>query len=645
MSNHFPQQKIHLKYRSDIDGLRAIAVLTVVLFHAFPEWISGGFIGVDIFFVISGYLISSMLFENIDNGTFSFYDFYSRRIRRIFPALLIVLPSLYLFGWFTLFEDEFIQLGKHMVGGASFLSNFFLWNESGYFDNIADTKPLLHLWSLGIEEQFYIVWPIFLCFTWKNRNNFLTIILLIALMSFIINITMVYTNPVGAFYSPLSRLWELLIGAILAYIVLYKKDLAVRWNKFSNAISVIGLSIFIVTVAFLTKNNLFPGWWALFPTLGGAFLIFAGPNAWVNRNILSNKVLVWFGLISFPLYLWHWPLLSFAHIIKGDASAELRFFLVVTSIVLAWLTYRFIEYPIRKGAHNFLKVSLLVLLMIFVGYVGWIANKRDDMEFSYKKMIGINPEQLRDLSKWEVKGMYPTGTCNPGFIYPEAHICAQTKNNELPNMVVFGDSHAFSAFWGISKSFGSAGHNVKLVGKGSGCLPLINQMNVECRELINKQIDWINEQKNIETVFISFRNQIQNSATSVEVSNFKKMMFETFQEFQKNHKKIVYLLSVPEARVNPRLCVGDPPFGRAINKEKCNFPEERELEMQTVYRNVVFEVLRSYPNIIVFDPATVFCQDGQCSINSGEKIMWKDDNHITESASYLQGQKIFLLLK
>ena len=209
MSNHFPQQKIHLKYRSDIDGLRAIAVLTVVLFHAFPEWISGGFIGVDIFFVISGYLISSMLFENIDNGTFSFYDFYSRRIRRIFPALLIVLPSLYLFGWFTLFEDEFIQLGKHMVGGASFLSNFFLWNESGYFDNIADTKPLLHLWSLGIEEQFYIVWPIFLCFTWKNRNNFLTIILLIALMSFIINITMVYTNPVGAFYSPLSRLWEL----------------------------------------------------------------------------------------------------------------------------------------------------------------------------------------------------------------------------------------------------------------------------------------------------------------------------------------------------------------------------------------------------------------------------------------------------
>ena len=645
MSKNPSSPQLHPKYRPDIDGLRAIAVLSVVAFHAFPEWISGGFIGVDIFFVISGYLISTILFENLDKDIFSFGDFYSRRIRRIFPALLLVLTSCYLVGWFALLADEFMQLGKHMAGGASFLSNFFLWNESGYFDNIADTKPLLHLWSLGIEEQFYIVWPVLLWLTWKRRVNFLTTIALVALTSFAINIATVYTNPVAAFYSPLSRFWELLMGASLAYIVIYKKDLASRWNKSSHAISIVGLGLFIIGVLLLTKTSSFPGWWALLPTLGGALLIFAGPQAWINKKILSNRVLVWFGLISFPLYLWHWPILSFAHIIESEVSIQLRFILVVASVGLAWLTYRFVESPIRKGGRNRLKVATLVLLMILVGYAGLNVHQRGGLEFRYRRLIVIKPEQVRDLTKWEDKGMYPTGTCNPGFIYPEAHICAQTKNSELPDMVVFGDSHAFSTYWGISKTFGSVGHNVKLVGKGSGCLPLINQPDTECRDLINNQIDWINGQKSIETVFISFRNPLANSASSFEVSNFEKMMRDTFQEFQKNHKKIVFLLSVPEARVNPRLCVGDLPFGRELNKEKCKFPEQRELETQKIYRNVVFEVLKSYPNIVVFDPATVLCQDGECSINSGETIMWTDDNHITESASYIQGEKIFLLLK
>jgi hypothetical protein len=282
--------------------------------------------------------------------------------------------------------------------------------------------------------------------------------------------------------------------------------------------------------------------------------------------------------------------------------------------------------------------------MTFVGYSGWSLNKREGLEFRYRKMIAIKPEQLRDLAKWEEKGMYPTGDCDPGFIYPEAHICAQTKNNELPDMAVFGDSHAFSAYWGISKSFGEAGHNVKLIGKGSGCLPLINQPKIECRDLTDKQIDWINSQKNIQTIFISFRNPIANSTSSIEVSNFEKMMGDTLQVFQKNHKNIIFLLSVPEARINPRLCVGDLPFSRAINKDKCDFPVQGELENQKVYRNAAFKVLKNYPSVMVFDPATVICQDGQCSINSSEGVMWMDDNHITESASYMQGQKLFSII-
>jgi peptidoglycan/LPS O-acetylase OafA/YrhL len=180
-------QLLHPKYRPDIDGLRAIAVLSVIAFHAFPNWAVGGFTGVDIFFVISGYLISTIIFDNLDKGTFSFGDFYGRRIKRIFPALLTVLITCYLFGWLTLLADEFKQLGKHLVAGAGFVSNLVLWSEAGYFDNSAETKPLLHLWSLGIEEQFYLIWPILLWLGYKRKFNLLTLTLILAAASLYFN--------------------------------------------------------------------------------------------------------------------------------------------------------------------------------------------------------------------------------------------------------------------------------------------------------------------------------------------------------------------------------------------------------------------------------------------------------------------------
>lgn len=171
----------HPKYRADIDGLRAIAILSVVGFHAFPQWIKGGFIGVDIFFVISGFLISSIIFGNLEKNTFSFTEFYIRRIQRIFPALILVLVTSYVFGWYLLLPDEFMQLGKHIAGGAGFISNLVLWSEADYFDTASNAKPLLHLWSLGVEEQFYIFWPVLLGVVWRYRLNFLSITIFIAL--------------------------------------------------------------------------------------------------------------------------------------------------------------------------------------------------------------------------------------------------------------------------------------------------------------------------------------------------------------------------------------------------------------------------------------------------------------------------------
>ncbi len=202
-------------YRADIDGLRAVAVLAVVAFHVFPLRVRGGFIGVDIFFVISGYLISALLFTGFERKNFSFTDFYSRRIRRVFPALLLILFASYVFGWFALTADEYKPLGKHIAGGAAFVSNFVFLRESGYFDNLEDKKPLLHLWSLGVEEQFYLIWPLLLWTGWKLRLNFLAMTAAVGLISFGLNIFYVSSNTALAFYAPQTRFWELMIGAAL----------------------------------------------------------------------------------------------------------------------------------------------------------------------------------------------------------------------------------------------------------------------------------------------------------------------------------------------------------------------------------------------------------------------------------------------
>ncbi|MES2481134.1 MAG: acyltransferase, partial [Pseudomonadota bacterium] len=310
-----------------------MAVLSVVVFHAFPGAIWGGFIGVDVFFVISGFLISTIIFENLAQGTFSFTTFYARRIKRIFPALLLVLAASLAFGWFALFSQEYQQLGRHIAAGAGFVANLVLRGEAGYFDNSAETKPMLHLWSLGVEEQFYIVWPLVVWLAWRLRLRLGLITLVMAALSFALCVKGVRSDAVAAFYSPLTRFWELLFGTLLAWLMLEGKKAespgaGTPWQRLagflagdrraghtlSDALSFGGLLLLVVGFWGIRKSFSFPGAWALLPVLGATLIIAAGPQAWVNRTLLSHRLAVWFGLISFPLYLWHWPLLSFARV-------------------------------------------------------------------------------------------------------------------------------------------------------------------------------------------------------------------------------------------------------------------------------------------------------------------------------------------
>ena len=505
MSLPVPAEQTHLahpKYRADIDGLRAIAVLSVVGFHAFPFWVQGGFIGVDIFFVISGFLISSIIFKNLHRDSFSFIEFYSRRIKRIFPALLVVLIASFALGWFVLFADEYKQLGWHIAGGAGFIENFLLWRESGYFDNAAETKPLLHLWTLAIEEQFYIVWPLVLWFAWKTRLNLLIIAIAVAMISFALNIGKVHSDAVAAFYSPQTRFWELMAGSILAYIKLYKQNIfdawpsAVVYKKITdsnpatlhNIQSIFGAALIGAGILVIKKYFSFPGWWAVLPTFGAVLIISAGPHAWINRVILSRKILVWFGLISYPLYLWHWPLLSFARIVEiGIPSGGIRIAVVAISIVLSWLTYRLIEKPIRFGKFRNAKTIVLILLMAIVGLVGYTSYSLGGLPFRFKGQIefleyfdnslpehkfsdkmGLMETQRKECDFYDIP-KYRIGQPTKIPLAKISESCYTRDTMKTKSVFIWGDSHAQQLYFGLRQNLPKEWQILQVAS--SGCSP------------------------------------------------------------------------------------------------------------------------------------------------------------------------------
>lgn len=450
MPNHTPQ--LHPKYRPDIDGLRGIAILSVVIYHAFPQLLNGGFIGVDIFFVISGYLITSIITSNLKQSSFGFIDFYSRRIARIFPSLIVVFVFTYVCGWLGFSAAEFSQLGKHIASGAGFVSNLVLWQEVSYFDNSAETKALLHLWSLAVEEQFYLFSPLIFWVCKKRNFSFSKIILVALFLSFFANIYYASNNLSTDFYSPLSRIWEILFGSILSQIGI--QNSSKKLLKFSEPISWMGTVLIVAGLILINTNREFPGWWALIPVIGAAFLIYS-EKSWINRKILSNQMLVWVGLISYPLYLWHWPVLTFwrmSHI--QEPTALTYIFLVIVSIILAWATYKFVEKPLK---HTPLKprAMLLLLVMGLIGFAGF--NVFDREGYPYRAVA-------KDKFNYHLDSAYCSTNCQD---------LPLQKNNTKPIIYLWGDSHAGHLYAGLKAQSDSLGFHLYDASL-SACPPLLS---------------------------------------------------------------------------------------------------------------------------------------------------------------------------
>lgn len=471
-------------YRRDIDGLRAIAVLSVVAFHAFPGLLPGGFVGVDVFFVISGYLISGVISKQLAAGRFTFRDFYARRIRRILPALLVVLAACYAFGWIALLPGEYQQLSKHIAAGMGFVSNFALWNEAGYFDASASAKPLLHLWSLGIEEQFYLVWPLCLWGFAKLRRSAMTLVIVVGVVSFAINLATIHMAPVAAFYSPLSRFWELQAGCLLAVLTQNREPNRNPMPRVvADLVSIAGAVALALSIALFNIKIAFPGWWALLPTGGTFLLIASGPESWFSRNVLSRTALVWIGLISYPLYLWHWPILSFASIVEiGTPPVGIRIAAVFASGALAFATYRLIEKPIRFGAPRPYKIPALVALSVLVGIIGYVTYARSGLPARF-------PPEVREVANfhYEFKADARSTDCWLSAEQPYngfAPFCTDTSaSRDLA--ILWGDSHAARLYPGLKQVFGDTMALSQFTR--DACPPILGVATAVCQ----KSNDWV----------------------------------------------------------------------------------------------------------------------------------------------------------
>ena len=670
------RKKHSMTYRSEIDGLRALAVLAVVFFHLFPSSLPGGFIGVDVFFVISGYLITTIIFTELDKDTFTFTSFFSRRIRRIFPALILVMAVSLGFGWFALLSDEYEQLGKHVASGSAFLLNFVLVNESGYFDNIANTKPMLHLWSLAVEEQFYIIWPLALYLAWRRSFNLLRITIAVATISFYMNLKFSASNPTGAFFWPIGRFWELLSGSILSWLMIYKRDFLKiirdladnilvktifngkvnsNGSLVTNLISGLGFLFIFVGIFIINEGHVFPGILGLAPVLGALLIIISGSKALLNRVLLMNPLAVWFGLISYPLYLWHWPLITFYKItVNEELSIIVALGILFITITASYLTYKYVESPIRRNKYKL--TSLILFFMVLTGATGLAIYKSDGVK-SRSTVANNSFVSNLDWPYWinmDCAKKYNLSPC-------------QASNSE-PRIMILGDSHANHLYPGLKAAL------PKSTGLYSGgtCPPLQgisitahkNPTHI-CKDnrYLGKNIDLIEKSGNFATILISAQwtpllvakasNEIsdENWHGLILTSNYEDesnlsaidIVYEglkrTITTLSDRDLDIIFVRDVPNLPTDIRNICVERFYSRKTN-DNCSlklseFNKQRQNESRLIHK-----LNKDFNSIKVYDPFTAICKGDECFLVHDHKPLFRDSHHLSVYGSKLIGKDI-----
>ncbi len=646
-----PQQ--NLKYRPDIDGLRAVAVLPVVFYHAGIELFSGGFVGVDVFFVISGYLITSIIAGEIDAGGFRFRNFYERRARRLFPALFTVLGFTCIATPFLLMPEELEDFGQSVATTALFTSNFLFFSEAGYFAGPAEAKPLLHTWSLAIEEQYYLLFPglLILIREYASRRYVGWIMALFA-ASLAISIWSVAYAPDAAFYLLPSRTWELLLGSLLA---LTSFRIEHRWGRELGSLA--GIALIAIAIFGFSSETAFPGAAALLPCVGTALIIACGAcgpqsELTVVTRLLSLRAVVFCGLISYSLYLWHWPILVLAkHYLLRPLDATETALLIAAAIGVSILSWRFVEKPFRGrdglfDGRGMLRFSLALMIgAIAVGLVydeteglperlpaevARIADVANDKPSERRRCEGIAPEEI----SYE-------------------RVCRVNELDTPPSFAVWGDSHAMAVMPTIGEVAAAAGRN-GLNFTSNGCAPILNvsrpvrDLRGECPAFNGKVLSILREHPELETIVIVARWARHGEGTpygeesrsalflatadalaeTVEENRiiYRRELFNTLEQLMPLNRNIVIVGPIPEMGVDVPIVLA-----KATWREQ---PKDLSVSIDAylarqAFVNDTFEQAADRFNIHYHDPSPYFCQDNRCADVTQDGLpLYFDNNHV-----------------
>jgi peptidoglycan/LPS O-acetylase OafA/YrhL len=636
-----------VKYRREIDGLRALAVVPVILFHAGFETFSGGFVGVDVFFVISGYLITTIILTELEQDNFSIVNFYERRARRILPALFLVILVCIPFAWFWLLPNAMKDFSQSLVAVSVFASNILFWRESGYFDGAAELKPLLHTWSLAVEEQYYLIFPLFLMLTWRLGKRWILVLLVaVFVASFATAQWASIAKPATAFYLLPTRGWELLIGAFAAFY-LSKPNRTEFGRSLGEVVGWLGLALILYAVFAYSKTTPFPGVYALAPTVGTVLIILFATQQTTIGQFVGNKAFVGVGLISYSAYLWHQPLFAFArNFTFNQMHLLLSLFLIALTFVLSALTMKYVETPFRKvnvvsKKSVFLFSILGTAFFIVVGSIGILKDG-----FPGKFLVLSSA-----IDDWNHPGSLKKTNINGYYKF---------DSNKPINVLFFGDSHA-EQFAPLAKDIGSKGLNAAFLS-GGGCPPipnLISDARLHCADLFDRLNQILSIEKNIKEIIVAgcfncyFLNNSELSQNNIDVNSFyflddsKKLYFNKGQgksEALQSFKSFLQQLSV-KAKV---IVIGDNPNNSLFNPStilahrlrgdsmffKSSFPNFSSEAFEVLNEQLTLD--QSIKDLVDLSTDSSFlslinivCPNSKCNaLDENENPLYKDSNHM-----------------
>lgn len=663
-----------MDYRREIDGLRAVAVIPVLLFHAGFGQFSGGFVGVDVFFVLSGYLITSIILAEKQQGTFTIVGFYERRARRILPALFFVMLLCLPFAWIWMLPSDLKAFSKSLVSVSVFASNILFWSESGYFDTVAELKPLLHTWSLAVEEQYYVLFPIFISVTWKFGKRWIVgIIIIMASLSLAAAQWGAFRDPSATFYLLPTRGWELLIGALTAFHLGSQKKLALvprepdHWvGQFTSAA---GLLLIAYAIFSFDKTTPFPSIYALIPTLGAAMVILCATPQTVVGKLLSTKLLVGIGLISYSTYLIHQPLLVFARLQSGHAlTTNVLSILLLGSLALAYFSWRYVERPFRSRrqiSRNTIFVFSLMGTVFFlvVGLVGYSNNGfesriSDEIRTLLRAKDNNNPQQGKCLS------------AEKRYIKPEASCIFGDARNILG--AVIGDSTGNALVYELGEALKAKNSGVSEMTY-SGCPSTLGVYRVDrkddhrCAEYNADVYRYLRDSNAHQYVVLASRwtlylekDRYDNSEGGIEeggpvflnaVDHDKKaknpeevrrnrvraQYIQTVIEYLNANKKVILIYPIPEVgwdlpRYLARLKMGNPKNTEDLTTSHRTFIERNKAAYDALDR------IGEHPNLVRIKPESMLCDTyvkGRCVVQLNGVPLYSDDNHLSRAGARL----------